>query len=260
MASFASRLIAAPAGAVECLVANDKADAARGSFVLVHGIQGTAAAWANIAPRLGTDRIILMPNLRGRGRSPSPDDISAYTLAHYADDLAAVIAAAPGPVTLVGWSMGVLVTLTYLARIGFAKLDGLVLASGTAHPGGEAVWFHADTPEGVAREAGERATRLGLTAYATPTAVAGAWASVRAADLRPVLGRIDLPTLVLHGEADDQCPLSHGEIIAAGIPRAELEMWPGGGHNLMAEDPARFAHSVLRLYAAARSDRLNATQ
>ncbi|ADH89687.1 alpha/beta hydrolase fold protein [Ancylobacter novellus DSM 506] len=260
MASFVSQFVAAPAGAVECFVAHGQADPANGSFVLVHGIQGTAAAWAGIAPRLDSGRAVLMPNLRGRGRSPSPDDTAAYTLGHFADDLAAVIASAPGPVTLVGWSMGVLVTLTYIARFGSAKLDGLLLASGTAHPGNEAVWFHAETTEGVAQEARARAARLGLTAYATSTAVAGAWASVRAADLRPVLTQIELPTRVLHCELDDQCPLDHGRLIAASIPNASLEVWPGAGHNLMAEDPARFAQSVLRLYAAARSDRLKTTQ
>ncbi|WP_371348849.1 alpha/beta fold hydrolase [Ancylobacter sp. IITR112] len=260
MAPFVAQFVAAPAGAVECLVAQSGADPANGSFVLVHGIQGTAAAWAEIAPRLDAGRAVLMPNLRGRGRSPSPGDIAAYSLDHFADDLAAVIAAAPAPVTLVGWSMGVLVALTYLARFGARGLDGLVLASGTAHPGREAVWFHAETPEGVAQEAAARAARLGLTASATPTAVAGAWASVRAADLRPGLARITLPTLLLHGERDDQCPLAHGRVIAAGIAQASLEIWPGAGHNLMVEDPARFALSVLRLHAAARSDRLNATQ
>ena len=171
-----------------------------------------------------------------------------------------MIAAAAGPVTLVGWSMGVLASLTCVMRFGATKLDGLVLASGNAHPGSEAVWFHAETPEGVAQEAGERAVKLGLTAYATPTAVAGAWASVRAADVRPVLGRINLPTLVLHGDLDDQCPLAHGQVIAAGIPDASFEVWTGARHNLMAEDPVRFAQSVLRLYASARSDRLSATQ
>lgn len=260
MALFVSQFVAAPAGAVECLVAHGQADPADGSFVLVHGIQGTAAAWAEIAPRLDSGRAVFMPNLRGRGRSPSPGDISAYTLGHFADDLAAVIAAAPAPVTLVGWSMGVLVTLTYIARFGGTELDGLVLASGTAHPGSKAVWFHAETPGGVAQEADARAARLGLTAYATSTAVAGAWASVRAADLRPVLAQIKLPTLLVHGELDDQCPLDHGRVIAASIPNASLEVWQGAGHNLMVEDPARFARSVLRLHAAPRSDKLNATQ
>lgn len=260
MQSITTVFIDTEDGAIECLRANPGADPARGCFVLLHGIQGTAATWAEIAARLGSERAILMPNLRGRGRSHAPQDPGAYTLKHFAADLQAVIEAAPGPVTLVGWSMGVLVSLTCLAHYGQHKLDGLVLASGTARPAGEAVWFQADTPAGVAEEARARAERLALTAYAAPMAVAGAWASVRTADLQPVLGRIGVPTLVLHGERDDQCPLAHGRLIAAGIPEAPLEIWPGGGHNLMAEDSQRFTDAVLRLYAAARLDKVSGTQ
>ncbi|MGA0561002.1 alpha/beta fold hydrolase [Ancylobacter sp. VNQ12] len=258
MTAFTTEFVATPDGALECLCVNRQADPARGAFVLLHGIQGTASAWSEVAPRLGGERTVLMPNMRGRGRSPAPEDPGAYTLEHFAADLHAVIAAVPGPVTLVGWSMGVLVALTLLARHGAHGLDGLVLASGTARPAGEAVWFHAMSAADIAEEARDRATRLGLVACAAPVAVAGAWASVRMADLRPALAGIRLPTLVLHGEQDDQCPLAHGRLIAAAIPDAALEIWPDTGHNPMARDPQRFAQAVLRLYGATRPDIVSA--
>lgn len=260
MVSFATHFVGSPSGAIECLRANDGADPARGAFILLHGIQGTAATWSEVAAHLGAERVILMPNLRGRGRSLCPENGSDYTLDGFATDLRAVIEATPGPLTLVAWSMGVLVTLACLARGSSERLDGLVLASGTPRPGGEAVWFQSETVEDLADEARERAERLGLSAYATPTAVAGSWASVRAADLRAELGRLRLPTLVLHGDRDDQCPLSHGREIAAAIPGAALEIWRDGGHNLMAQDPVRFARSVLRLYAATQTDIVYSTQ
>jgi pimeloyl-ACP methyl ester carboxylesterase len=251
-------LIATNDGVLEWIDANPGADPAGGSFILLHGIQGTAAAWSDVASRLadklGTRRAVIMPNLRGRGASLAPDLPAAYGLDDFSDDLRAVISMAPKPVTLVGWSMGVVVTLAYLARYGELGLDSLVLASGTAHAGDEAVWFHADTLAGLAAEAVERAERLALTSYASPAAVAGAWASVRVADLRPALPQISLPTLVLHGDLDDQCPLEHGRRIASGIPGASLEIWRGSGHNLMAGDPQRFADTILRFYAAARTD------
>lgn len=258
MAGVSAAFIATRAGAIECLRANAAADPARGSFVLLHGIQGTAAAWAEVAAHLGGERAIWMPNLRGRGGSPAPEEVNAYSLDHFAADLHAVIEAAPGPVTLVGWSMGVLVSLKCLDLYGADKLDALVLASGTARPGHDAVWFHAHTTDGVAEEARARAVRLALSAYATPTAVAGAWASARAADLREVLSRVVLPTLVMHGEQDDQCPLAHGRLIAAGLSDARLEIWPEAGHNLMAHDPERFAQSLLRHSVLSGSCRMNA--
>lgn len=257
-------LIATDDGVLEWIDANPGADPAGGSLVLLHGIQGTAATWGDVAGRLadklGTRRAVIVPNLRGRGASMAPALPHAYGLDNFSGDLRAVISMAPKPVTLVGWSMGVVVTLAYLARYGQLGLDSLVLASGTAHAGGEAVWFHAEALADLAVEARERAERLALTSYASPPAVAGAWASVRAADLRPTLPQISLPTLVLHGDLDDQCPLEHGRRIASAIPGASLEVWWGSGHNLMAGDPQRFADTVLRFYAAVQTDIFVATQ
>lgn len=236
-------LLDGPIGPLSCRVRPAQPGAP--VLVLLHGIQGTGAAWDGICARLPDGWGYAVPDLRGRGLSAAPDDPAAYSLAGFAQDLGAVIDACPGPVVLVGWSMGVLVALSHVAAAGTGRLAGLVLASGTACPGADARWFQGTTAREIGAEAQARAERLALSVYARPEAVAGAWMAARQADLRPVLAQVDVPTLVIHGSADDQCPLAHGETLAAGIPGARLSVWPQGGHNLMAEDPAGFTAALV---------------
>jgi 3-oxoadipate enol-lactonase len=53
----------------------------------------------------------------------------------------------------------------------------------------------------------------------------------RAADLH----RIHAPALVLHGESDVLVPLADAELLARGIPDAELRIFPGAGHGFPVE-------------------------
>ena len=46
-----------------------------------------------------------------------------------------------------------------------------------------------------------------------------------------LLKKIKVPTLVLHGEADPLLPVECGRDIAALVPGAEIETWPGWGHD-----------------------------
>jgi pimeloyl-ACP methyl ester carboxylesterase len=50
--------------------------------------------------------------------------------------------------------------------------------------------------------------------------------------LRPRLGEITAPTLVLHGTEDPLFPLAHGEALAAEIPGARLVPLEGVGHEM----------------------------
>jgi pimeloyl-ACP methyl ester carboxylesterase len=50
--------------------------------------------------------------------------------------------------------------------------------------------------------------------------------------LRPRLGEISAPTLVLHGTADPLFPYGHGEALAAEIPGARLLPLDGVGHEM----------------------------
>lgn len=94
----------------------------------------------------------------------------------------------------------------------------------------------------IAAGARVRTEGLSLKNYAWP--VSGLWMAAQRVDLCSVLAQVRLPTLVIHGSADDQCPLSHGEALASGIPRAGLVVWPTGRHNLMAEAPAGMATAL----------------
>ena len=58
-------------------------------------------------------------------------------------------------------------------------------------------------------------------------------------DLRPYLGRIEAPTLVIGGGDDRIFPVAHSEALAAGIPGARLEVIEGAGHGLLFEQAER---------------------
>jgi pimeloyl-ACP methyl ester carboxylesterase len=64
------------------------------------------------------------------------------------------------------------------------------------------------------------------------------------ADLRDMLGRIDVPTLLLYGDADKRSPVSIGETLHAAIPGSELVVLPGIGHMVNLEAPERFNEEV----------------
>lgn len=69
-------------------------------------------------------------------------------------------------------------------------------------------------------------------------------------DIRPRLGEIKIPTLVVCGSKDWITPLSTSKEIAAGIPNSVLEVFEQSGHFPMVEEPERFL-SVLRTFLAA---------
>jgi pimeloyl-ACP methyl ester carboxylesterase len=64
------------------------------------------------------------------------------------------------------------------------------------------------------------------------------------ADLRDVLPRIDVPTLLLYGDEDVRAPLNVAEDLHAAIPGSKLEVMPGVGHVSSVEAGERFNAGV----------------
>uniref|UniRef100_UPI000365B72C alpha/beta fold hydrolase n=1 Tax=Saccharomonospora saliphila TaxID=369829 RepID=UPI000365B72C len=68
----------------------------------------------------------------------------------------------------------------------------------------------------------------------------------REVDSADVLAAVDVPTLVLHGEADAVVDLTAGEYTAGKIPGALTRWWPGVGHLPFVESAREFDTTLLR--------------
>ena len=72
------------------------------------------------------------------------------------------------------------------------------------------------------------------------------------ADLRDGLGRVDVATLLMHGDQDERAPLEVAERFHAPIPASKLVVMPGVGHVSPVEAPELFNLGLLEfLHAAA---------
>jgi pimeloyl-ACP methyl ester carboxylesterase len=58
------------------------------------------------------------------------------------------------------------------------------------------------------------------------------WFTIYQEDLTPRLSALRIPTLLLWGDADPVSPVKAGQRLAAVLPRAELHIIPGGGHDV----------------------------
>jgi len=63
-----------------------------------------------------------------------------------------------------------------------------------------------------------------------PEGYAGCCEAIAAMDLRPALGSITAPTLVIAGAEDPATPPWHGAVIASGIPNSRLKVIRGASH------------------------------
>jgi pimeloyl-ACP methyl ester carboxylesterase len=72
---------------------------------------------------------------------------------------------------------------------------------------------------------------------ATPRGAWAHWWATVYHDTMSRLGRIQAPTLVLHGGADTMAPLANARLLAERIPDAELKVIAGAGHAFALERP-----------------------
>ncbi|BDB42022.1 MULTISPECIES: SDR family oxidoreductase [Mycobacterium] len=106
------------------------------TVVLVHGWPDSHALWDGVVPLLAQRFRIVRYDNRGVGLSSAPKPVSAYTMARYADDFAAVIAElSPGqPVHVLAHDWGSVGVWEYLARPGASdRVATFTSVSGPAH-------------------------------------------------------------------------------------------------------------------------------
>lgn len=238
------------------------------TVVLLHGRGGAASTWFVYLTALARGHRVLAVDLPGFGMSSAPEGMPATAedgvrfFTEPVEEL--LLQVAPGPVAVVGHSLGGLVALE-LALRGRVPVERLALVDAMGL-GPEMVrrarLFFRSGPERLARSLGpwawsrlmpppptplgERLGALGYELLAVPEgrdAGAGAFNTLVPVvgpvfHRRERLGDVKVPVLLVWGEREDVLPLSLAEEAARRLPHARL-LRVDAGHSPHQDHPER---------------------
>jgi pimeloyl-ACP methyl ester carboxylesterase len=202
--------------------------------LLLHGFSGSSQDWASVAAAWGKNFRLIVPDLRGHGRSgilssPFRHEDAARDVLALLDHLA--IEACKG----VGISAGGNVLL-HIATRHPQRVKAMVLVSATPYFPAQARPIMRAFPDNVSEEHREYMRRSHPGGEDQINAIL---ASTRAFadsydDLNftpPVLSRIQARTLIVQGDRDPLYPVELSVEMARAIPRSSLWIVPGTGHG-----------------------------
>lgn len=247
-------------------------------ILFVHGWTLSHRVWSYQTLELPHRFRTIAYDLRGHGVSDKP--FSSYSYQEYAYDLRNFILGLNlWNVTLVGWSMGAPICVEYLRLFGPDRITGFVSVDGAipkyvASPDwpyglpSETIrdWFealHSRRPEFAEEasevmfknpEVGDATKRWMWKIYmqASFPAAVRSLISLRDADFRAFIPRINIPFALFQGAKDEITFPEAAEWIAANNPRARLTIFEKSGHTPFIEEIDKFnvelARFVLSLY------------
>jgi pimeloyl-ACP methyl ester carboxylesterase len=216
--------------------------------VLLHGLSGSSRWWFHNLEAFAARYRVFVPDVIGFGRTrvrgplPKIPGVAAV-LAEWMEAVGAPRA------HVVGHSMGGQLALHLAARAP-ERVERLVLVDAAGIP-------RPRTPRALLRFAREVAPPrrwgdpaflpviVGDTLRAGPATVVRALSNIVRDDVRPLLGTIQAPTLVVWGERDALVPLEHGREMRESIPGSRLLVLNRAAHNPMVDRPADFNEAVL---------------
>lgn len=221
--------------------------------VLLHGWGMHGGIWDDCADALAGSRRVSKVDLPGHGRSPSRPGIDRL------EGLTEIVARhAPRRMTLVGWSLGGMVAMD-LARRQPRRVERLVLVAATPRFVSGPDWACGVEPR-ILEDFGSRLTedyrrtvrdfltlqvrgdeharellrtlRQRIFAHGDPDpgALAHGLGVLADTDLRPVVGRLSMPTLVISGDCDRLTPPQASQWLADAIPQARHLSIAGASH------------------------------
>ncbi|HEV8038326.1 MAG TPA: alpha/beta fold hydrolase [Bryobacteraceae bacterium] len=240
-------------------------------ILLIMGLGYPSQMWYRTRPLLAERyRTIALDN-RGVGRSDMPP--GPYPILVMAEDAAAVLdAAAVDSAHVYGVSMGGMIAQEFALQfphrarsliLGCTAAGGptavraepevtqLLMSRGQMTPteaAEAAVPFIYDSGTPRARIDEDLAARKDW--LARPEAYINQLMGILAWEAYSRLDRINVPTLVIHGEADRLVPPANGKLIAARIPGAKLVLIPNAGHIFSTDQPDAAHQPVLEFLAA----------
>ena len=251
--------------------------------VLIHGWPLSGRSWEAQVPALvEAGYRVVTYDRRGFGGSSQPFD--GYDYDTFADDLDAVLTGLDlREATLVGFSMGGGEVVRYIARHGTDRVAKAVLAAAVP----PYLFKSDDNPDGGlddatidAFETGVRTDRIAfldeftrnffaagtrtdlvsepfrlynrdIAAFASPKGTLDCIAAFGRTDFRGDLEKVDVPTLVIHGDSDAIVPFEvSGKRSAEAIEGSTLVVVEGGPHGLNATHPQQFNQALLDFLAS----------
>jgi non-heme chloroperoxidase len=245
--------------------------------VFSHGWPLTADAWDGTLQFVADHGYrAIAHDRRGGGRSSQPWD--GNDLDHYADDLAAVIESLDlHDAVLVGHSTGGGEVTRYIGRHGTGRVAKAVLLGAIpplmlkteANPEGLSIEVFDDLREklvadrsqfykdvaypfyGANREGSNvsEGARDAFWLMSMTVGMKGAYDCIKAfseTDLTEDLKKIDVPTLILHGDDDQIVPIQAAALKSSKIvPNATLKIYPGAPHGLTGPHEQEFNKDLL---------------
>ncbi len=234
-------------------------------LVLLHGFVGHSREWRRQIDDLSDEFTVVAWDAPGSGRSSDPPE--SFRLADYADCLAAFIdALGLARPHVAGLSFGGALALELYRRHPTIP-KSLVLASAYAGWAGslpdeiieqrlkQTLQAADSPPEKLVRsmiptmfsgspraEPVEAFREIMLEIH--PAGLRAMARSLAEADLRDILPRITVPTLLLYGDQDVRAPLTVAQDLHAKIPASRLALMPGVGHMSSVEAAERFNAEV----------------
>jgi pimeloyl-ACP methyl ester carboxylesterase len=204
-------------------------------LLLLHGGTGIGADWRHVFPADPDGYRVVVPDLRGHGRSTNPS--KQFTFRQCARDVLSLLDRLALPrVKAIGMSMGAK-TLLHVATQQPARVDAMVLASATPYfpPPARAAMAQFE----VARLSAADWTSLRQRHVHGDDQIRMLWDMTRGfatsyddmAFTPPLLATITARTLVVHGDRDPFYPVEMAMELYRSIPSSALWIVPNAGHG-----------------------------
>jgi pimeloyl-ACP methyl ester carboxylesterase len=249
------------------------------TFLLIHGIPGSAAVWEPVAARLrAAHHTVLAPSLVGFDGGPLPGDGDDLLAPSQARHLGTVVASSgPDPLVVAAHDFGGPVAAHVVAAVPERVAAMAVFATNAfpdtpvpfplatvtwpvVGPVAQRLLFCRSSLAMMVRQGvGHPRLRLDLDRYIGDRRRRAAIATIFAASLRrmeelyaPVeaaFRSVDVPVLVGWGDRDPFFPLAVGRRTAALFPNARFRIYDGAGHFLPEERPDDLARDLCDLAA-----------
>jgi pimeloyl-ACP methyl ester carboxylesterase len=203
-------------------------------LILIHGGGGSTQDWSNQIPVFVQHYQVIALDSRGQGRTS--DGKTPWTYHLMAEDVVHLMNYLKIPKALaVGWSDGGIITID-LALNHPDRIRAIVAFGANISPEG--------LPDIITLRQGMVDAQKSKAPVTTAQKLNILWASQP--NYTPQqLASIQVPTLILQGENDQEILLDHVKYIAKTIPTAKLVILSGVGHSAPVEEPGTWNRAVL---------------